>query len=67
MSDGGDTIAGYIAEKQVSQVTIGRIELGDIGVLFFYLEFLFLHSFETRSTSESRGWDFLDPVSLEAP
>ena len=27
-SDGGDTIAGYIAEKQVSQVTIGRIEFG---------------------------------------
>ena len=24
-SDGGDAIAGYIAEKQVSQVTIGRI------------------------------------------
>ena len=29
-SDGGDAIAGYIAEKQVSQVTIGRIEFGDI-------------------------------------
>ena len=27
-SDEGDTIAGYIAEKQVSQVTIGRIEVG---------------------------------------
>ena len=35
-SDGGDTIAGYIAEKQVSQVTIGRIELSDISWSSFF-------------------------------
>ena len=41
-SDGGDTIAGYIAEKQVSQVTIGRIELSDISWSSFFFGVLIL-------------------------